>query len=348
MSLKKYLKDKSSYIVFYFLLMTFMSFIIYLDGTIKVHISNIIYINIVGIVFFILYLLIGFIKKKNHYEFAQDILKGKIENLDEYSIVEALPNSTNYDEEVYIELIKILHKIEKDKINKMYKDKKENKEFTLSWVHEIKTPIAASRLILDNSIGKSVDYVVDKIENEIDKIDEFVEQALYYSRAGSFSKDYFVTEFKLEEVIKTSIKKHAKIFINKRINMKMDNLDIYVSSDKKWLLYIVDQILSNALKYTDSEGEILIKAEKNSKESKLIIKDNGTGIRKEDIERVFEKGFTGYNGRENYKSTGLGLYLAKKLSKKLGHNITLKSVLNEYTEVTVHFPKLIEFYNEVR
>ena len=230
----------------------------------------------------------------------------------------------------------------------MYKDKKENKEFTLSWVHEIKTPIAASRLILDNSIGKSVDYVVDKIENEIDKIDEFVEQALYYSRAGSFSKDYFVTEFKLEEVIKTSIKKHAKIFINKRINMKMDNLDIYVSSDKKWLLYIVDQILSNALKYTDSEGEILIKAEKNSKELKLIIKDNGTGIRKEDIERVFEKGFTGYNGRENYKSTGLGLYLAKKLSKKLGHNITLKSVLNEYTEVTVHFPKLIEFYNEVR
>ncbi|MEA1960846.1 MAG: ATP-binding protein [Bacillota bacterium] len=121
-------------------------------------------------------------------------------------------------------------------------------------------------------------------------------------------------------------------------------MDIDVSSDKKWLLFILDQIISNSLKYINPGGLIKIYTERSEREKRLIIMDNGVGIRTEDIERVFDRGFTGYNGREFTKSTGMGLYLTKKLARKLGHDVTIDSVYGEYTKVTIHFFKLGDYY----
>ncbi|MBP1761032.1 MAG: putative two-component sensor histidine kinase, partial [Firmicutes bacterium] len=167
-----------------------------------------------------------------------------------------------------------------------------------------------------------------------------VEQVLYYSKIDDFSKDYFVQELELQSIVNQVIKKHARTFIHKNIRIETDSTDMEVMSDKKWLLFILDQIISNSLKYTDQGGKIKIHAERDEREKRLIIMDNGIGIRPEDIDRVFDRGFTGFNGREFSKSTGIGLYLARRLARKLGHDISVESVYGEYTCLTIHFPKL--------
>ena len=147
----------------------------------------------------------------------------------------------------------------------------------------------------------------------------------------------------LDRLVKEAVKKQAKTFINKKINIEIDNIDLVVTTDKKWLSFILDQVLSNALKYTSPGGRIKIYGSIEDKAQKLIIEDNGIGVKSEDLRRVFDKGFTGYNGRENYKSTGIGLYLSKKLARKLGHDISIESKYGEYTKIIIIFPKLSDY-----
>jgi hypothetical protein len=149
------------------------------------------------------------------------------------------------------------------------------------------------------------------IDEEFDKIENYIEQVLYYSKIDDFSKDYFINEVGINRLVKEAVKKQAKTFINKKINIEFHNIDLLVTTDKKWILFILDQVLSNSLKYTLPGGTIKIYGLIESKFQKLIIEDNGIGIKSEDINRVFDKSFTGYNGRENYKSTGIGLYLSQ-------------------------------------
>lgn len=177
------------------------------------------------------------------------------------------------------------------------------------------------------------------------RIDQLVEQVLYYSKIDDFSRDYFIHELGLKALVNEVIKKHARTFINKNIRVEIDISAMEVNSERKWLMFILDQIISNSLKYTDKGGKIKIHAEQDEQGKRLIITDNGTGIRAEDLERVFDRGFTGYNGRKFSKSTGMGLYLAIKLARKLGHEISIASEYGEYTRVTVHFPKLGDYYN---
>ncbi len=215
----------------------------------------------------------------------------------------------------------------------------------MSWIHEVKLPIAAGRLLIENSSGKSVDYLIDKFEDELQKIDKYVEQALYYSRINSFSKDYFITEVELSQIIKESIKKYSKLFINKRIRFTMFEEQHHVQTDRKWLSFIIDQVTTNALKYTNDGGRIDVRFEEDSKEKRLLIHDTGIGIPREDIHRVFEKGFTGSIGRTHTKSTGMGLYLAKQLALKLGHDLSIESETGKFTNVTIHFPKIRNYYH---
>ena len=175
----------------------------------------------------------------------------------------------------------------------LHEEKKEYHDFIMSWIHEVKIPIAASQLLMRSD--KPADILIDKLEDELGKIDHFVEQALYYSRLDSFSKDYFIQEVSLEAITGASMKKYAKSFISKRIQFERTNLQLLVESDTKWLSFIVDQIVANALKYTDSHGEIKFIGEEDKVEKRLIIQDNGIGIKLEDVGRVFERGFTGVN-----------------------------------------------------
>ncbi|MCY6485804.1 sensor histidine kinase [Clostridium aestuarii] len=340
MKVKEYIIDKRYLLIFYLILMSFISAVIYLDSTVKVSMNNIVYINVVSFVFLCIYLSIEYMFRKRYYETIKLIIKDQKEN-----IINSLPEPKFYEQNLYNKLLENIYEEQNIKIEKLYEDKRDNLEFITSWVHEVKTPIAVSRLIIENSIDKPKEVILDSLEDEIDKIDNYVEQTLYYSRTDAFSKDYFIKEVDLEKLIKEIIKKHAKMFINKRIGIDIKDMSLTTTTDKKWLIFIINQVLSNSLKYTAQGGRIKIIGEKDKKEKRLVIEDDGMGIKQEDIGRVFNKGFTGSNGRENYKSTGMGLYLAKKLARKLGHNITIESTYGEYTRVVIHFPKLIDYFN---
>ena len=197
------------------------------------------------------------------------------------------------------------------------------------WIHQIKTPIAAINFLLDN---EEID--VKAFRQELFKIERYVEMVLTYIRLGSETSDYVITSINLDEVVRENIKKYATLFINKKIKLNYVSHETYVISDKKWLGFAFEQLLSNAIKYTKSGGEISI----NISESKLIIEDNGIGIYEEDLPRIFEQSFTGLNGRYEKKSSGLGLYLCKKTLDKLQHKIEITSEINKGTKVEVTFP----------
>ena len=243
---------------------------------------------------------------------------------------EDLPRSLDIRVEYYQKIIERLHnEVEKLKIedNKKMEDLA---DYYSMWIHQIKTPIAAINFLLDN---EEID--VKAFRQELFKIERYVEMVLTYIRLGSETSDYVITSINLDEVVRENIKKYATLFINKKIKLNYVSHEIYVISDKKWLGFAFEQLLSNAIKYTKSGGEISI----NISESKLIIEDNGIGIYEEDLPRIFEQSFTGLNGRYEKKSSGLGLYLCKKTLDKLQHKIEITSKVNKGTKVMITFPK---------
>ncbi len=339
MKLREYLCDKKYFILFYFLLMTFVTLVVSLDSKNSVSYDNILYINIVALSLLLIYLFTGYIYYKRYFNTLHDIVT-QVED----DIVHHLPEPMTYQGEIYDKLIKKIYSEQSKIIEKQNIEKRENKDFVTSWFHQIKTPIAVSRLITENSSDYSKSEIIKSLSEEIDKIDSQVDQALYYSKIDVFEKDYFIQELNLNGLVSGLIKKHAREFISKKIELNKKDVNIRVSSDKKWLLFIIDQILSNSLKYTGGRGKISIWAEEHSAKKILVIKDTGIGIKEEDLTRVFDKGFTGYIGRREEKSTGIGLYLAKKLAKRLGHDIIIKSHFGKYTEVKLIFPRLSSFY----
>ena len=244
--------------------------------------------------------------------------------------MEDLPRSLDIRVEYYQKIIERLHnEVEKLKIedNKKMEDLA---DYYSMWIHQIKTPIAAINFLLDN---EEID--VKAFRQELFKIERYVEMVLTYIRLGSETSDYVITSINLDEVVRENIKKYATLFINKKIKLNYVSHETYVISDKKWLGFAFEQLLSNAIKYTKSGGEISI----NISESELIIEDNGIGIYEEDLPRIFEQSFTGLNGRYEKKSSGLGLYLCKKTLDKLQHKIEITSEVNKGTKVIVSFPK---------
>ena len=243
---------------------------------------------------------------------------------------EDLPKSLDIRVEYYQKIIERLHnEVEKLKIddNKKMEDLA---DYYSMWIHQIKTPIAAINFLLDN---EEIDVKV--FRQELFKIERYVEMVLTYIRLGSETSDYVITSIDLDEVVRENIKKYATLFINKKIKLNYVSHETYVISDKKWLGFAFEQLLSNAIKYTKSGGEISI----NISESELTIEDNGIGIYEEDLPRIFEQSFTGLNGRYEKKSSGLGLYLCKKTLDKLQHKIEITSEVNKGTKVIVSFPK---------
>ena len=244
--------------------------------------------------------------------------------------MEDLPKSLDIRVEYYQKIIERLHnEVEKLKIE----DNKKMEglaDYYSMWIHQIKTPIAAINFLLDN---EEID--VKAFRQELFKIERYVEMVLTYIRLGSETSDYVITSINLDEVVRENIKKYATLFINKKIKLNYVSHETYVISDKKWLGFAFEQLLSNAIKYTKSGGEISI----NISESELVIEDNGIGIYEEDLPRIFEQSFTGLNGRYEKKSSGLGLYLCKKTLDKLQHKIEITSEVNKGTKVIVSFPK---------
>ena len=244
--------------------------------------------------------------------------------------LEDLPKSLDIRIDYYHKIIEKLYE-ELEKLTQENRQKNTDMvDYYSMWVHQIKTPIAAMNFLLDN---EEVDQKI--LQQELFKIERYVEMVLTYIRLDSISSDYVITKINFDEVVKDSVKKYATIFINKKIKLNYVSHETMVISDKKWLSFAFEQILGNSVKYTSTGGEITIE----TCENKLIIEDNGMGIKEEDLPRIFEKGFTGFNGRYEKKSSGLGLYLCKKTLDKLGHHIEISSKVGEGTRIEIIFPK---------
>lgn len=255
-----------------------------------------------------------------------------------YSLIEFLGNdeftyrdSLNTDiETLLLSKIEETKRIKSKEVSEDKEKLKKMNEFYTLWAHQIKTPISAANLIIED------DGDLDDLKLEILKIEDYVNVLLAYFRNSSSSTDFLFTKVSLDKVIRSTIRKYSPIFIKKGIILKYAGIDEIVITDEKWLGFILEQILQNSLKYTN-QGEIEIEFEKD----KLIIRDTGIGIQKSDIPRLFELGFTGYNGRIYSKSTGIGLNLVKKIADSLNIEIEILSEVEKFTEVRLKFENII-------
>ena len=239
---------------------------------------------------------------------------------------EQLPPPENLIEEDYRQLIRALGEEKQRQASAMDLRMSDMQDYFTLWAHQIKTPIAAMRLILQTKPENSA----MEIEGELFRVEQYVEMVLNYLRLDSDSTDFVFRTCALDDIIRQCVRKYAKQFIRKRIRLEYEGTALQVLTDEKWLCFVIEQILSNALKYT-AAGSIRIFTQGET----LVIADTGMGIAPEDLPRVFEKGYTGYNGRTDKKATGIGLYLCKRILNRLGHGIAIRSVVGQGTAVSI-------------
>ena len=293
-----------------------------------------IYIPITILVIYFITLLIEYLRKEKYYK---NIYKLLDQLDDKYLIAEIIKDSSFIEGKILKEILEIVDKSMIENVNKYKYLQEDYKEYIEMWIHEIKIPIATSKMILENNKNE----ITSSINEELQKIENYIEQVLYYARSNTVDKDYYIKKNNLKDIVNECIIKNKTMLIGEKISINTHDLEIYVNTDSKWIVFIMNQIINNSIKYrkTVEKSEIEIFAKQGKENVILYIKDNGIGIKKGEISRVFEKGFTGTNGRLlNKKSTGIGLYLCRKLCDKLGIAIELESNQNEGTEVKLVFP----------
>lgn len=255
----------------------------------------------------------------------------KIKNSITSGVVD-LPQPTTLAERNYQQLIRIQHQNQQELVAATSQKHEELIDYYTLWTHQIKTPLAAIRLLLQSdNLGN-----YEELELQILEVEKYVEMALQYLRIDSMAADLTLEKYSIQQIVKQAIKSYSKTFIYKGIRLNLADTDQVVVTDEKWLLFVVKQILSNSLKYTDS-GQITI----DIKDDTLLIKDTGIGIQPEDIPRIFEKGFTGYGGRIDEHSTGIGLYLTKRILDNLGHPIEISSDGESGTAVRIGLSRIV-------
>ena len=208
---------------------------------------------------------------------------------------------------------------------------KELQEYFLILIHQIKTPITAGKLICDSDIENEN---VKNIKKELIYIEDYTNMALSYLKMANHNTDMDISLVNLDDIIKPLIKKYAILFISNNIKLEYEKLNVKVITDSKWCMVVIEQLLSNAIKYTKNG---IVSITFSEKENYLEIKDNGIGIKDSDLPKIFDKGYSGFNGRQNQKSTGIGLFLVKQILDKLGQKVKLESKLDEGTSVKVYF-----------
>lgn len=330
MSLKNFIKEKILLISLLILaLVTIEIFLIAYD----VHNFIKIYIIVFPLLLISISLSIEYYNKKTFY----NKLEKNLQDLNEKYLISEIIETPNFIEgKILKEVIQDVNKSMIENVNKYKKIQEEYKEYIELWIHEIKIPIATSKMIIENNkseAGKSID-------EELDKVEDYIEQALYYARSNTVEKDYIIGKVELREIVNTAVIKNKNLLITNKVNLDLHGLDRWVYTDSKWMVFILNQIIQNAVKYGRNEDSKLeIFAEEEKEKVILFVKDNGIGIKSSEICRVFEKGFTGENGRIiGKKSTGIGLYLCKKLCEKLEIGLELESEKGVGTKVAITFP----------
>lgn len=267
-------------------------------------------------------------------KYAKRITQLKLQKEAVINGIEEFPNPDNEMERLYQELLKILQEERSTQIDKLLQEKTDITDYFTLWAHQIKTPIAAMGMILQQEQGKREEIYDQRKEaqGELFKIEQYVEMVLQYLRLKSSVNDFVLEEYELDEMICQAVRKYASMFIRKKLTLHYEPINVKIVTDEKWIVFVIEQILSNAVKYTRT-GSVSIYME----ESMLIVADTGMGILPEDLPRIFDKGYTGYNGRSDKKATGIGLYLCKQVLYKLGHKIQIESELGRGTKVKLLF-----------
>ncbi len=242
-------------------------------------------------------------------------------------LISDFPKTEGVLEQDYQQLVCLLCEQQAGLLTKMNEKYADMMEYYTLWVHQIKTPIASMRLHLQNEDSD----LSRQLSEDLFRIEQYVEMVLAFLRLDTETTDYVIKEQNLDEMIKSAVKKFSTQFIRKKLRLEYEPLDASVITDEKWFGFVLEQVLSNALKYT-REGSITIYLEQPKK---LCIKDTGIGIAVEDLPRIFENGYTGYNGRSDKKASGIGLYLCKRICNKLGHGIAVVSEPDKGTTVII-------------
>ena len=280
-------------------------------------------------------ILIEYKKKKDYYN---ELIKNMEELKEKYLISEIIKTPNFIEGKILKDILQDTGKSMLENVNYYKNIQEDYKEYIELWIHEVKIPIAASKMIIENNKNE----VTKSIDEELDKVENYTEQALFYARSNAVEKDYIINKTNLKEIVNGAILKNKTTLLNEKVSIELSNLkDEEVYTDSKWAVFIINQIIQNAIKYSKKENKkIEISSQEKNDKVILYIKDNGIGIKKGEITRVFERGFTGENGRIlGQKSTGIGLYLCKKLCDRLGLGIELNSEKDKGTEVGIIFPK---------
>lgn len=237
-------------------------------------------------------------------------------------------------ENAYIAVVEALCEKDRYKQNLWEEKSREQSDYYMMWAHQIKTPISAMKLLLNGQQGGTKESFL--LQEELFKIEQYVEMALHYQRLESMSCDMVLQEYDLYTLLKQAVKKYSVLFINSGIKLRLQKMQVKTVTDDKWFGFCVEQILSNSIKYTAQarEGTVSLYMQEGETYT-LVIEDNGIGIRKEDLPRIFERGFTGYNGRMDKKATGIGLYLCKRILDRLGNTIRVESTEGAGTKVYI-------------
>lgn len=330
MNIVEYIKERIPFLIINLVLFFIVAIFMYIANVPK---SIIIIVFSIWFLPLVSYIVIELIKSRRYFDSINNVL----ENLDKkYLLPEVIDEANFIEGKILNNILKTLSKDMNERV-KYFKDEQlEYREYIETWVHEIKTPISSTKLILENDDSK----LSERVNYEIRKVENYIDQVLYYARSSDVSKDYIIKEFDLRAVVMKSIKSNSRDFINKKIKLELKEVSGKIFSDAKWIEFIINQVIVNAIKFSEAnKGVVEIYSEEYENNIVLTIKDNGVGISGKDIDRVFEKGFTGENGRRFGKSTGIGLYLCKNLCRKLGLGITITSKVNEGTKVNIVFPK---------
>lgn len=330
MKLSTYLKDKLyAFLIFIIYIIILILFLIAL----KLSSSIIIFITVFSIVIFFVILFFDYFRKRNFYNELLD----KLNTLDKkYLLIEMVLVPNFLEGKILYDVLDEVNKNEHDLISKLKNKQEDFKEYIELWIHEVKLPIAS--LTLMNRNNKKTLRVLKELE-------DYVEQILYYVRIENANNDYLIKEWDLDTIIKNVALRNKDDLLALNIDFKVDNCNLKILTDSKWLEFIINQIVSNSIKYKKEKDSLIEITGKDYKNYITItIYDNGKGISKSDLPRVFNKTFTGNNGRStSSKSTGMGLYLCKELCNKLGHKIEIDSKVDEYTKVIITIYKK-DFY----
>lgn len=353
MRLKDFLKDKFLYIIIYFISIILVIAIMMLDLRIRkesLKLSNITYALILSSIFLGIFLFIDYRKKKKFYNSISSILDKEKDLTHIFNI----PDNISIEYDSFKEILINNYGDYIDTLERYRKSAETQNYFNNRWIHQMKTPVSVIKLILENEKDKKLDGNTKKnyesIAEEIEKLSHGLEMALYTLRVSNFEVDFKVEDVSLFQIVRSIINENKNAFIVNSIYPKIiSEEDIIIKSDKKWIKFVVNQIISNSIKYSkvkDSNNKpINIKVYDEGEKTVLSIEDKGVGIPKQDLDRIFEPFFTGKNGRRYLESTGMGLYLVKDICDKLGHDIFIESIEGEGTIARIIFYHGKSIYN---